>query len=151
MFGRERQRFAAKLNDVQLFGLHAVLKRALQRFGHEGILLRAKIALRGAGAFAVLIDRRQIEKRVAVAVDKFLEQPRNLGFGGGVFDIVDESRQSQNLPLAVELLCLIELEKLNFLGQRPRQVGLLDSLVVAQLVLAELQAPGGGKARWAAR
>ena len=95
--------------------------------------------MRSAGAFAVFVDRGQIQKRVSIAVDKILEQPRDLGLGGGVFDIVDKARQSQNLAFAEELLRLVELEKLNFLCQRSRQVGLLHALVVAEFVLAKLE------------
>jgi hypothetical protein len=124
---------------VQGFGLHAGHKRALQRLGHERILFRLEVALGSLGAFAILVDRRQIKKGVAVAVDKVLEEPGYFGLGGRVFDIVDESRESQNLPLAEQLLRLIELEELNFLCQGPRQIGLLNALVVAQLVLAKLQ------------
>jgi hypothetical protein len=131
--------FGAKLNDVQLVGLHAVLEGPLQLFSHKRILIRAEIALGSAGAFSVLVDRGQIKKRIPVAVDKILKEPRDFGLGGRVFDVVDEPRQSQNLPLAEELLGLIEFEKLNFLGQGTGQIGLLDAFVVAQLVLAELE------------
>ena len=89
---RERKRIAPKLDAVQLFGLHAGDKGALQGLGHEGILFRLEITLRSLGTFAGFIDCGQVDKSVPVAFDKFLQEASNFGLGSGVFDVVNEAR-----------------------------------------------------------
>ena len=71
--GSHRQRIAAKLHHVELLRLHASYKGALQGFGYKGILLRAKISLRRARAFARAAHCREVNKSSAVAVDEILQ------------------------------------------------------------------------------
>jgi len=119
--------------------LHAPNEGALQRFGDEWILLSSKVPLGSAGSFAGPPDGCQIDESVAVAVNKVLEQARDFGFGDWVFDVFDKPGQSQNLALAHQLLRQVRLKKLNFLGQRTRQFGLLHPLGIDELFLAEFQ------------
>jgi hypothetical protein len=60
-------------------------------------------------------------------------------FSSRIFHVVDEAGQRENLPLAQELLRQVGFEKLDFLRQRPGQIGLLNALGIHQLVLAKLQ------------
>ena len=92
--GSQRQRIAAKFHHVQLLRLHAGHERTLQRFGHEGVLLRAKISLRGAGAFAGATHGGQVHKRIAIAVHKIFQESRHLGLGNGIFHVIDQPGQS---------------------------------------------------------
>ena len=96
--------------------MQAGYERALQGFGDEGVLLGAKISLRGAGAFAGFAYGGQINKSVAVAIDEIFEQARDFGLLDGVFDMVDEAGEGEDLPFADQLLREVGLKKLNFLG-----------------------------------
>ena len=130
VIGGQRQRIAAKLHYVQLLRLHARYKRALQRLGYKGILLRAKISLGCAGPFPRSPHCREVNKSSAIAVDEILQQASYFWFRDGVFHIVDQPSQRKNLTLAHQLLGQIGFEELNFLRERAGQVGLLHSFVV---------------------
>jgi len=110
VFRRERQGVAAKLDHLQLLRLQAGNEGALQCSRHERILLSAEISLRGACAFSGFPHRRQVKKRTAIAGDKFLQQAGDFGFRRGIFDVVDEARERQNLPLAEQLLRQVSFE-----------------------------------------
>ena len=70
---------------------------------------------------------------------KFSNSRVTFGSADGIFDIVDQSGQCQNLAFADELLGEIGFEELNFLGERTSQFGLLHALGIGQFFLAELQ------------
>jgi hypothetical protein len=92
--------------------------------------------LRRARPFPGLPNRRQINEGSAIAVDKIFQQAGNLGFRRRIFHVVNQAGESQNLAFAQELLRQVGFEQLNFLRQRPGQVGLLDALRIHQFVLA---------------
>ena len=71
----------------------------------QRILLRAEISLRRAGAFAVVPHRGQIEKVLRLDSTKFSSSRVTLGSATGSCDVVDQAGESQNLPLADQLLC----------------------------------------------
>ncbi len=94
---RQCQRVAVKLHRV---GLLANLQRSAQHFVYERILFRSKISLRSAGAFSVLADRRHVKKRAAIAFDKIFQQPRHFRLGSGIFHVLNQTGQLQNLLFA---------------------------------------------------
>jgi hypothetical protein len=116
------QRIAA-----EFYGLGTAYESALQSFGYEGILLGAKISLRGASAFAGATDSGEINEGVAIGLDEIFEQAGDFWFRDGVFDIVDESGEGKNLALTDELLSEIGLEELNFLRERASEFSLLHA------------------------
>jgi len=132
--GLQRQGIAAEFTGL----LHAPHVGALQRFGDEGVLVGAEVSLRSDRAFARLAHRCEIQKGVAVAFGKILEQPRDLRLGDGIFDIAD-AHEREDAPLADQLLGQVCLEELDFLGQGAGELGLLDALGVHQFFLAEVQ------------
>ncbi len=87
------KRIATEAHDAELLRLQAGDKGALKRFGYEGILLRAKVPLRGAGALAGFADGSEVDECVAIAVEKILEKTRDLRLSDGIFDIFDEAGQ----------------------------------------------------------
>jgi len=137
--GSQRQRIAAKLHYVELLRLHASYKGALQGFGYKGILLRAEISLRGAGPFPRAAHGGEIDKGSAIAVDEIFQQASYFWFRDGIFHIVDQSSQRENLAFAHQLLGEIGFEELNFLRERAGQIGLVHSFVVRQFSLTEVQ------------
>ena len=72
----------------------------VQRFRHEGVLLGPEITLRRACALSRFADCRQIDERAAIGLDKVLKQAGDFRFCRGIFDVVDEAGQCQNLALA---------------------------------------------------
>ena len=102
-------------------------------------MLGAEIPLGRARAFSGFPDGRQVNECTAIARDKFLQQAGDLRFRRGILDVVDEAGEREDLALAEQLLRQVGFEELNFLRQRPGQVGLLDALGVHQLFLAKLQ------------
>jgi hypothetical protein len=122
-----------------LLRLQAGNEGPLQRSRNERILLGPEISLRRARPFSGLPNRRQVNERSPIAVDKILQQARHFGFGCRIFDVVNQARERKNLALAQELLRQVGFEQLDFLRQRPGQIGLLDALGIHQLVLAKLQ------------
>src|SRR5208283_5366978 len=131
---RERQGIAAEFH-----GLHTTDKGALQRLVHEGILVRAEIALRGFGALAGTAHGSQVDERVAIRIHEIFEQARDFGLGGRVFDVFDETGERENLALADELLREVGLEELHFLRERAGEFSLLHALGINEFFLAELQ------------
>ena len=117
IIGFERQRIAAKFHRAQLRRLHAGHKCALQCFADEGILLRAKISLRSAGALAGLSHRRQIKKCRGIAFDRSFEQPRDPGFRRGIFNVLNQAAEHQDLAFAHQLLRDVGFVLLEFLRQ----------------------------------
>ncbi len=130
----QRQRIAAKLR-----GLHAADKRALQRLSDEGVLFRAEIPLRGAGAFAVATHRGEVDEGVAIRFDEVLQQPSDFWLRDRVLHVFAEAGEIENLALADQLLCQVGFKKLYFLGKRAGQLGLLHALHVDELFLAEFK------------
>ena len=108
----------------------------MKKIGYKGILVSLKIA--GAIALGLLAHGGQIQD-VWIARDEVLEYSSYLrGILGGV-DLVDQARERQDLAFADELLVEVCVKLLNFLGQGPRDFGLLDALGIGQFPLAKLQ------------
>jgi hypothetical protein len=139
VIGRESEGVAAEADDVELLGLHAGHESALKCFGDEWVLLGAEISLGGASALAGFADGGEIDEGFAVGVHEGFEKACDFRLGDRVFDVVDEAGEGKDLALAVELLALVSLEKLDFLGERAGEVGLLDALGVYELFLAEVE------------
>ena len=119
--GRQRQRITPKGKR-----LHRRRERPLQCLGYEWILVGAKIALRGHGAFAGFANGGQIEKRFAIAVGEIFEEAGDFGLGDGIFDVVAQPHERHDLPFADQLLVEVGLKQFDFARERARQVGLLN-------------------------
>jgi len=83
-----------------------VTKARCNALATKRILLSAEISLpRRLCLFPDFPTRRQVKKRTAIAGDKFLQQAGGLlGSAEGSFDVVDEARERQNLPLAEQFV-----------------------------------------------
>jgi len=53
---------------------------------------------------------RQIDKRVAIAIHEVFQQPRYFRLGSGIFDIINQPGQREDLPLADKLLGQVGFE-----------------------------------------
>ena len=110
VFRSQGQRLAAKDYRLDAGG-----ESPLQLLADEGVLVGAEIA--GAGALAVLADGRQVE-RIGIAGDEIFEQAGYLGGADGVFNMVEQAGEGQDLPFADELLIEVGVEKLDLFAHR---------------------------------